>query len=245
MQHYRPLPSDQPQSIVAPLMKSQVDAVRKRAAVFDLDGTLVDSMPLVVAMFSHAVEPFRPRPTSAEIMALLGGPPETCIRRLLGPAAASSLSAACLRMLDYERDHFQDVVLFEGSRELLEKLRASGIRLAVWTGRDRHSTTAILEAHGLHSLFDAMVCGDDLDSHKPDPAGLIRSIEILGVNTEEALFLGDGDFDVEGGHAAGVSTILIHHGRTVPSAVTGRALEVFAGTAEAYAAVARRLLQPS
>jgi HAD superfamily hydrolase (TIGR01509 family) len=219
-------------------MECQGKGIRKRAAIFDLDGTLVDSMPLVFAMFSYAVEPFRPRPTSAEVMDSLGGPPETCIRRLLGASAAPSLPEANARMLAYEQEHFEDVVPFEGSRELLEALHGSGIQLAVWTGRDRHSTTSILRAHGLEPLFGALVCGDDLDSHKPDPAGLLQVLETLGVRPEDTLFLGDTEFDVEGGYGAGVPTIMIHHGRAVASKVAARALAVFEGPADAYAAVA-------
>jgi HAD superfamily hydrolase (TIGR01549 family) len=218
-------------------MKSPVDGIRKRAAVFDLDGTLVDSMPLVVAMFSHAVEAFRPRPTYAEVMDSLGGPPETCVRRLLGSASSSSFPAACERMIAYEREHFQDVLPFAGSLELLEDLRSVGVLLGIWTGRDRHSTTAILGAHGLEKFFGAIVCGDDLESHKPDPAGLFQLTEALGVKPEETLFLGDTEFDLEGGFSAGVPTFLIDHGHPIPPAIAARASGVFAGTAEAYTAV--------
>jgi pyrophosphatase PpaX len=244
MQHYRPLPSDQPPQMVAPSMNSPVGTTRKRAAIFDLDGTLVNSMPLVVAMFSHAVEPYRPRPTVDEILSQLGGPPDTCIRRLLGPEAAESFSPAIARMLQYELDHAEDVVPFDGAMGLLESLRVSGTRLGNWTGRDRHSTISVLEAHRLAPFFGALVCGDDLPSHKPDPEGLLRSLDLLGVKTDQALFLGDSDVDVEGGHAADVCTILVNHGRTVPSLIASRAAEVYDDIKTAYAGVLRHFRGP-
>jgi HAD superfamily hydrolase (TIGR01509 family) len=225
-------------------MKGPGTEARKRAAIFDLDGTLVDSMPLVVAMFTHAVEPFRARPAPSEVLTQLGGPPEVCIRRLLGPAAAASYAEANTRMLEYESEHFQEVRPFDGSRELLSSLLAGGVRLAIWTGRDRQSTVSILNGIGLARFFDALVCGDDLDSHKPDPAGLLLSIELLGVTTKEAIFVGDNDTDVEGGHAAGIHTILIHNGRADSSNIFSRAAEVYADTGNAFAAVARHFRQP-
>ena len=66
---------------------------KKRAAVFDLDGTLIDSMPFVVETFIYAVEPFRSRPSTEEVLSNLGGPLDTCLRNLLGPVAADSFPA--------------------------------------------------------------------------------------------------------------------------------------------------------
>src|ERR1700722_1510831 len=100
--------------IYRPSMKASTNGVRKGAVIFDLDGTLVDSMPLVIEMFSFAVEPFRERPTPGEVVAQLGGPPDTCVAKLLGSEAIGSLSAAVDRMLHYQRGHLQEVREFAG-----------------------------------------------------------------------------------------------------------------------------------
>jgi pyrophosphatase PpaX len=220
-------------------MKGSNCGARKRAVIFDLDGTLIDSMPLVIEMFRFAVEPFRERPTPSEVVAQLGGPPDTCVAKLLGSAAIGSLSAAVDRMLNYEKDHLQDVRRFGGSRDLLVSLRAKGVKLGIWTGRDRSSTERMLRALGFGDCFDVLVCGDDLASHKPDPEGLLRAIDALGVTAEDAIFVGDADVDVRGGCAAGIHTILIHHGRGADADVHSRATEVFAEPGEAFAAIAR------
>jgi pyrophosphatase PpaX len=212
---------------------------RKRAAVFDLDGTLVDSMPVVIETFIHAVEPFRDRPTESEVMAKLGGPPEACLANLLGPGAIQSLPAAMERMLRYEHWKEEKLRPFDGAAGLLATLQARGIRLGIWTGRDRWSAERILKVHGLGRFFTAVVCGDDLPSHKPDPAGLLRVVELLGVPAAETIFVGDADFDVLGGHAAGVQTVFIHHGRQADADIHARAAEVFSLPGEAYAAVLR------
>jgi HAD superfamily hydrolase (TIGR01509 family) len=210
---------------------------RKRAAVFDLDGTLVDSMPLVVEMFIHAVVPFRDRPSTEEVFATLGGPLDTCVRNLLGPERASFFPEAKERMLRYEREHVLTMKPFPGARQLLQSLRERGVPVGLWTGRDRWSAEKILGAHGLADFFKATVCGDDLPTHKPDPQGLLRAISLLGADPSDTVFLGDGDADVEGGSAAAVHTVFLHHGRAVSAGVLGLAAEHFPDPASAYAAV--------
>lgn len=212
---------------------------KKSAAIFDLDGTLVDSMPFVIESFAHAVEPFTGLPAPAEVLAQLGGPLEACLRNLLGPQAEHALPEAKARLLRYEHGKEGQLVPFTGSRELLSALQAQGVKLGIWTGRDRWSAQRILDIHGFAPFFGAVVCGDDLPSHKPDPAGLFQVIEQLGAKTEQTIFMGDADVDVLAGHEAKVHTIFVHHGRVAPAHIHSQAAEVFREPGEAYAAAAR------
>jgi len=207
-----------------------------RAVVFDLDGTLLDSLPLVLRAFTHAVAPFGGRPTMA-MFATLGGPPE----RIFGDMVADpkQVPAALRRLHDYNLENQHQIEPFAGAVALLDVLAKRGIQMGVWTGRDRLSTDFLLDFHGLRTRFESIVCGDDLDSHKPDSAGLIELLRQLDVPAAHALYVGDADVDVLGGVGANVDTILISQAREARPAVASQAWRAVASPGEAYEWVMR------
>jgi len=186
---------------------------KRLGLVFDLDGTLVNSMPMVLASFSYAIEVFQTAPQPLEIFEKLAGPADICLRNLLEDER--NLPDAMNRLLEYNRTHHHQIVPFEGSIPLLETLLKNGTEVAVWTGRDRETTDEILSAHNLWKYFQVVICGDDFSSHKPDPEGLVHILEKLSLKNSEVLFVGDSDVDVLAGHASQVPTMLIRHSRTV------------------------------
>src|SRR4051812_35669430 len=157
-----------------------------RSVVFDLDGTLVDSLPLVLRAFSHALEPFAPQPTM-QIFAQLGGPPERIFPGLLG--GDRHLREAMTRLGAFNRDNHHLIEPFAGVPVVLEKLRQRDVSVAVWTGRDRESTEWLLQRHNLAQFFGTVVCGDDLPSHKPDPSGLQEILRRLEATVETSLMV--------------------------------------------------------
>lgn len=211
-------------------------APKRRAVVFDLDGTLIDSMSLVLAAIGHALEPFRRLPPE-RIFAKLGGPPEKFMAALLEDER--HLPTALVRLETYDRENQHLIQPFAETRYFLEKVRASGsgVQLAIWTGRDRASGAWLLRGLKLESYFATVVYGDDLPSHKPDPAGLREIMSRLGVTPAETLFVGDADVDVLGGAACGVDTLLIHHGREVLATVRDHAWRIVREPAEAFEVV--------
>jgi pyrophosphatase PpaX len=207
-----------------------------RSVIFDLDGTLMDSLPLVLRAFSHALEPFAPVPTM-QIFAHLGGPPERIFPSLLG--GDRHLREAIARLEAFNRDNHHLIEPFAGVPVVLEKLRQRDVSLAVWTGRDRESTDWLLERHGLAGFFGAVICGDDLPSHKPDPAGLREILRRLDAAAPTSLMVGDADVDVLGGAACGVDTLLINHAREVETTVRAKSWRTVSSPFEAYELVLR------
>jgi HAD superfamily hydrolase (TIGR01509 family) len=210
-------------------------APQLRAVIFDLDGTLVDSMPLVLRAFAHALRPYCGEMSPEEITSHLGGPPDRMLRKLIGDDR--KVPEAMQRLLDFDVANAQLIQPFDGMHGLLDHLRDSRLTLALWTGRERESTLAILSEHGIGSKLHACVCGDDLDTHKPHPGGLEDALRQLGVTRDEALFVGDADVDVLAGAAAGVRTLLIAHDRVIDPAVRAKAWKTVTTPAEAYALV--------
>ena len=206
-----------------------------RAVVFDLDGTLIDSMPLVLRAFAHALAPFRPELTEIEIFPLLGGPPMRTLLELIGNKAGAETAVRRLEEFGFSNSHL--VRPFVGMREMVTALRAQGVALAIWTGRDRATTEAILRVHALDVFFDAVVCGDDLTTNKPHPSGMLAILHQLAQPPEAVIYIGDADADVLGGEAAGVRTILIRHGRDVDRGIFIKAWQVVEIPSEAYALV--------
>ncbi|MBL9188528.1 MAG: HAD-IA family hydrolase [Opitutaceae bacterium] len=210
--------------------------------VFDFDGTLIDSLPLVLAAIAHAVEGFGPKPTK-EIFATLGGPPERFLVPLLHDVSA--LPVAIDRLMSFHRENSHLMEPFAGADAALAALAAADVPVALWTGRDRHSTQRLLALRGWGDRFAAIVCGDDFSSHKPDPEGLRAILARLGVAPSEAVLVGDSDVDVLGGSAAGVDSVMIHHGRAVETAVAARAWRMVASPPEAYTCVLQLTGRPA
>jgi phosphoglycolate phosphatase-like HAD superfamily hydrolase len=200
--------------------------------VFDLDGTLIDTMPFVLEGLATAVAPYRRRPTPEEVMSSLGGPSEACVRRLLG--GTRHLVAALAAYLRFLRQNDHVARPFRGARTLLKDLECASVRIGIWTGRERDSTLARLRALRWEHCFNPVICGDDLPSHKPDPAGLRKIIRCWRLRPHQALFVGDSDQDIEGGCAAGVPMLAIDHGRSIDPGPLRRPVAVVATPAAAY-----------
>jgi phosphoglycolate phosphatase-like HAD superfamily hydrolase len=204
-----------------------------RGVVFDLDGTLLDSMPLVQEGMALAVEPFRPRPDRTEVMGSLGGPSAACLLRLLGGRA--HLAAALAAYRRFLAEHESSARLFRGARRLVREMHFAGIPLGIWTGRERRMTEVRLRALSLMDCFAIWICGDDLDSHKPDPEGLLRIVRHWGLPPAEVLFVGDSDQDLAGARAAGVPMVAIHQDRTSAPELLKHPIAVVATPPEAFA----------
>jgi pyrophosphatase PpaX len=177
-----------------------------RAVLFDLDGTLIDSVPLIVASMQHAFAGRERAPTVKEWVALIGTPLEAMIRRWGEDEADVALLRE--RYKEHQWAHHDSMVrAFPGVPEVLDALSARGVRMAVVTSKLEPSARRSLEFLGLSRHFQAVVGLESTVRHKPDPEPVHHALVRLEAAPGEAVFIGDSPHDVRAGNAAGVVTV--------------------------------------
>src|SRR5687768_8574371 len=178
-----------------------------RAVIFDMDGTLADTFPLVVASWNAALRDHFGRDcTAEEVIARFGVPDPEMIR---GAAPESLRDEAVERYhVHYEAEHRTLARPFEGVTELLAALRRGGKGLGVVTGKGRRSADISLRALGWADTFDVIITGEDVRAQKPAPHGLLEAARRLGARPNECVFVGDSPADIGAGQAAGIPTVV-------------------------------------
>jgi pyrophosphatase PpaX len=177
-----------------------------RVVLFDLDGTLIDSIPLILSSMKHAFEGHPNAPSVAEWVALIGTPLDGMIRRWAGDEA--DVERVKERYKVHQWAHHDAMVrAFPGVPEMLDALTARGVRMGVVTSKLEPSARRSLDYLGLTRHFDLVVGLEATEKHKPDPAPVRYALGRLGARPEEGAFVGDSPHDVVAGNAAGVATV--------------------------------------
>ena len=178
-----------------------------RAVLFDLDGTLIDSIALIVAAMHHAFDGFDGTvPADADWMAGIGTP----LSKQLALYARSPAELDHLRdrYRAYQTIHHDAVVKeFPGTTETLAMLSARNLAMALVTSKVDLLAQRGLDLTGLCRFITVVVGADSVTRHKPEPEPVLLALERLDVAPEEAVFVGDSPHDISSGNAAGVTTI--------------------------------------
>ena len=191
-----------------------------RAVLFDLDGTLLDTLPdLHAAVCSTLKELGRPELSIEATSHYVGRGMAMLIKRALAgsldvdenntPAFEEAL--ACFSR-HYEQENGRQARFFPGVLEGLEILRAKGVPMAVVTNKPKMFTLSLLETTGLMSYFTVVLGGEDLPEKKPNPMPLIWACGRLNVLPAESLFIGDSIIDSQAARAAGCRVFLLPYG---------------------------------
>lgn len=173
--------------------------------LFDLDGTLLDSVELILASYRHtALVHTGSAPDDAVWLAGLGTPLRTQLRHL------SADPAEIAAMVETYREHNltnHDAMVrpYDGIVEVVRALAARA-ELGLVTSKLRDGALRGLHRAGLEDAFDVVVGADDVSLHKPDPAPVLAALERLGAERSTAVFIGDSPHDMAAGRAAGVHT---------------------------------------
>ena len=191
-----------------------------RLVIFDVDGTLVDSQSHIVAAMTAAFEAEgRPVPAVPDILGVVG----LSLPVAIGTLAPDLAPERAERMVDAYRKAFFDLrvgnaasPLYPGAVEALQALAAADeVLLGIATGKSRRGLDHILEAHGIAHHFATIQVADQHPS-KPHPAMVLAALAETGVAPANAVMIGDTEFDIEMGRAAGVRTIGVSWGYHPP-----------------------------
>jgi len=177
-----------------------------QTVLFDLDGTLIDSIALILASYRHTLASHGRGPVAdAEWMRGVGTP----LRVQLAPWAESpeELSALVATYRAYNLAHHDRMITaFPGVVDLVREVRAGGMRTGVVTSKNREGTRRGLQLVGLAQEIDVLVCADDVDRPKPHPEPVVRAVSQLGADPRSTIFVGDSIHDLTSGRQAGVVT---------------------------------------
>ncbi|MBK8448404.1 MAG: HAD-IA family hydrolase [Micropruina sp.] len=179
--------------------------VAPKTVLFDLDGTLADTVPLIVATFKRTVsQALGWEPTLAQCKEWIGRS-LTETFTTLAPEVADELTA---RYLEWNlANHHAYVRQFDGVGALIEALRASGRAFGVVTSKRHHSALVSLECVGLTGQIPLLVTEEDTASHKPSPEPLLHALNQMGADGADAVYVGDAIVDMQAARAAGVRSI--------------------------------------
>jgi len=188
--------------------------MRYPTVLFDLDGTLVDSGAIILASFRHAARTVLARDVEEEqIAALVGGSNLHDQMRVLSPAHVDELVRV---YREHNRPLHDELEAFEGVEELMETLSEQGRKLGIVTAKGRQTVDLAFAVLSLERYFDAVVTADMTDRHKPDPAPVLKALELLESEPADAAFVGDSPYDIAAGKAAGVFTVAVSWGKIHP-----------------------------
>lgn len=190
-----------------------------RAALFDLDGTLLDTAPdMALALERLCREEARTMPAFGAVRAQVSHGSNGVVRLAFPDVDEASFERLRARFLQlYRQCLATDTCLFPGFDTTLRALETAGIPWGVVTNKPGWLTDPILMAMGLQQRAGCVVAGDSLPERKPHPRPLLVAAALLAVPAAECLYLGDAQRDIEAANAAGMVALGARFGYHGPS----------------------------
>lgn len=177
-----------------------------RGVLFDLDGTLVDSLELILSSYRHTMRSHLGRvPPDEDWLRTMGTPLKDQLAAFApSPEVANAMFHTYIS--HNEENAARLVRTFPGMRDGVEALHRAGFRLAVVTSKLRENALRELRSCGMDAYFTTLVSASDVERPKPHPEPVLAALRELDLRPADALFVGDSLYDLAAGRAAGVAT---------------------------------------
>ncbi|WP_270886780.1 HAD-IIIA family hydrolase [Pedococcus sp. 5OH_020] len=185
-------------------------SVRWPVVLFDFDGTLADSIPLIVASYRHALSSVLGSSASEdEVRSWIGRPLQPVLEERY-PGRGAELTQVYRRWNLANHDELIRTV--EGVPELLDELHSAGARTGVVSSKKLETVRLGLAAVGLDGRIDVIAAEEHTQLHKPHPEPLLYAADRLGVHPGDCVYVGDATVDVEAARAAGMAVVAVTWG---------------------------------
>jgi pyrophosphatase PpaX len=180
--------------------------------LFDLDGTLLDSIELILTSFHHTSRVHLGKELSDEYwLSGVGTPLRTQLSHVADSEVELDAMLATYRAFNLE-NHDKMAKAYPGVVEVVRKLHEEGAPMALVTSKLSTGATRGLRLLDLQEELAVRVCADDVENGKPHPEPVLKALAALDARPEDAVFIGDSDHDIHSGHAAGVTTVAVTWG---------------------------------
>ena len=181
-----------------------------KGVLFDLDGTLVNTTPLILESFRHTFKQFgMVVPSDSELVAGFGLPMRTAVTAYMPDEMADEF---CDAYRAYQRTRHDELIEgIDGVGETLSSLKQSGIKMAVVTSKKRPAAIRDLGCYNLVEYFDTIIACDDCAENKPLPGPSLMALKRLGLNGADCLAVGDSPYDLQSARAAGCQTAAVRY----------------------------------
>jgi len=207
-------------STALPSPAPRLSTLRLKAAVVDLDGTMVDTADDFTVGLNGMLTEIGATPpvTRDEVVGYVGKGSEHLIRSVLGArfspeeTQARFDSALAAYQAQYAKINGSHTRLYPDVERGLAAMHGAGLRLACVTNKPHRFAVALLKQYDLARYFSAVFGGDSLPHKKPDPAPMLAACAAMGVAPHETVAIGDSENDALAGRAAGMATLTVPYG---------------------------------
>lgn len=187
-----------------------------KTIIFDLDGTLIDSLPDVQISLAYALALFDyPEVSVSSVKNMVGGGALSLVENAISSLGGNLKDAPAVS--DKFKSHYKahpvnKTTIYPSVLESLSILKSSGFELGICTNKPEATTYPVIEKLNLKRYFGSIICGDTQAYKKPDPRHLLDVIDELGGESSTSVYVGDSETDIEAARAAQVPIILMSYG---------------------------------